>query len=42
MAILDSVNGPGDLKSLTHKQLFELAQEIRDFLIAKVAKLEVT
>jgi 1-deoxy-D-xylulose-5-phosphate synthase len=38
MAILDSVNGPEDLKSLTHKQLIELAQEIRDFLIAKVAK----
>ena len=38
MAILDSVNGPEDLKSLTHKQLLELAQEIRDFLIAKVAK----
>jgi len=38
MAILDSVNGPADLKSLTHKQLIELAQEIRDFLIAKVAK----
>jgi 1-deoxy-D-xylulose-5-phosphate synthase len=38
MAILDSVKGPEDLKSLTHKQLIELAQEIRDFLIAKVAK----
>ena len=38
MAILDSVNGPEDLKSLTHKQLIELAQEIRDFLISKVAK----
>ncbi len=38
MAILDSVNGPDDLKSLTHKQLIELAQEIRDFLISKVAK----
>lgn len=38
MAILDSVNGPEDLKSLTHKQLLELAQEIRDFLISKVAK----
>jgi 1-deoxy-D-xylulose-5-phosphate synthase len=38
MAILDSVNGPEDLKSLSHKQLIELAQEIRDFLIAKVAK----
>ena len=38
MAILDSVNGPEDLKALTHKQLLDLAQEIRDFLIAKVAK----
>ena len=38
MAILDSVNGPEGLKSLTHKQLLELAQEIRDFLISKVAK----
>jgi len=38
MAILDSVNGPEDLKALTHKQLLELSQEIRDFLIAKVAK----
>ena len=38
MAILDSVNGPEDLKTLTHKQLLELAQEIREFLIAKVAK----
>jgi 1-deoxy-D-xylulose-5-phosphate synthase len=38
MAILDSVNGPEDLKLLTHKQLLELAQEIRDFLISKVAK----
>ena len=38
MAIIDSVNGPEDLKSLNHKQLIELAQEIRDFLISKVAK----
>lgn len=38
MAILDSINGPADLKSLTHKELLQLAQEIRDFLIAKVAK----
>ena len=38
MAILDSMNSPEDLKALTHKQLLELAQEIRDFLIAKVAK----
>lgn len=38
MAILDGINGPSDLKSLTHKQLLQLAQEVRDFLIAKVAK----
>ena len=38
MAILDSINGPKDLKGLTHKQLIELAKEIREFLIAKVAK----
>ena len=38
MAILDSIHGPKDLKGLTHKQLIELAKEIREFLIAKVAK----
>lgn len=38
MAILDSINSPSDLKSLSHKQLIELASEIREFLIAKVAK----
>jgi len=38
MAILDSINGPEDLKPLTHKQLLTLAQEIREFLVAKVAK----
>ena len=38
MTILDSINGPEDLKPLTHKQLLELAQEVRDFLISKVAK----
>ena len=38
MAILDSINGPKDLKGLTHPQLLELAKEIREFLISKVAK----
>jgi 1-deoxy-D-xylulose-5-phosphate synthase len=38
MAILDSINGPEDLKGLTHQQLLDLAKEIREFLIAKVAK----
>jgi 1-deoxy-D-xylulose-5-phosphate synthase len=38
MAILDSINGPKDLKVLTHQQLLDLAKEIREFLIAKVAK----
>lgn len=38
MAILDSINEPSDLKSLSHEQLIELAKEIREFLIAKVAK----
>ena len=38
MAILDSINGPKDLKGLGHQQLLDLAKEIREFLIAKVAK----
>lgn len=38
MSILDRVNSPQDLKSLNHKELTELASEIRDFLIAKVSK----
>jgi 1-deoxy-D-xylulose-5-phosphate synthase len=38
MAILDSIKGPKDLKGLTHQQLLDLAKEIREFLIAKVAK----
>lgn len=38
MAILDSINGPEDLKSLSDAQVSQLAQEIREFLIAKVAK----
>jgi 1-deoxy-D-xylulose-5-phosphate synthase len=38
MAILDRINEPSDLKSLSHAEVLDLAQEIREFLIAKVAK----
>lgn len=38
MSILESVNGPEDLKGLTDKEVIELASEIREFLISKVAK----
>lgn len=38
MAILDRIKGPRDLDELNPSELRELAQEIRDFLIEKVAK----
>lgn len=38
MGILERVHKPSDLKGLKDSELKELAQEIRDFLIAKVAK----
>ncbi len=38
MAILDRVNGPRDLDALTSRELESLAAEIREFLIAEVAK----
>lgn len=38
MSILEAVNGPEDLKGLTDKEVVELASEIREFLISKVAK----
>lgn len=38
MSILDRVNGPEDLKGLKDVEVVELAQDIRDFLISKVAK----
>ena len=38
MSILDRVNGPEDLKSLKDTEVVELASEIREFLISKVAK----
>jgi 1-deoxy-D-xylulose-5-phosphate synthase len=38
MSILDRINGPEDLKGLKDVEVVELAQDIRDFLISKVAK----
>jgi 1-deoxy-D-xylulose-5-phosphate synthase len=38
MSILDRINGPEDLKGLKDLEVVELAQDIRDFLISKVAK----
>lgn len=38
MAILERVNGPRDLDSLTQGELETLAAEVREFLIAEVAK----
>lgn len=38
MAILEDVNFPQDIKGLTTSQLYQLADEIRTFLIDKVSK----
>ncbi|HQK33065.1 MAG TPA: 1-deoxy-D-xylulose-5-phosphate synthase N-terminal domain-containing protein, partial [Phycicoccus sp.] len=38
MALLDSIKGPADLRSLRPDQLPQLAQEIRDFLITSVTR----
>ncbi len=38
MALLDSIHGPSDLRSLPPEQLAPLAQEIRDFLVAAVTR----
>jgi 1-deoxy-D-xylulose-5-phosphate synthase len=38
MPILSRVNGPQDLKALTHEQLAELAQECRDLIIQTITK----
>jgi 1-deoxy-D-xylulose-5-phosphate synthase len=38
MSILDRIIGPEDLKTLKDTEVVELAQDIRDFLISKVAK----
>ncbi|HET7536179.1 MAG TPA: 1-deoxy-D-xylulose-5-phosphate synthase N-terminal domain-containing protein, partial [Candidatus Didemnitutus sp.] len=36
--ILDGINGPADVKALPPEQLPQLAQEIRDDIIAVTAK----
>ena len=38
MQLLDSINGPEDLKALTAAQMPSLAKEIREFLVDSVAK----
>ncbi|MGZ4493229.1 MAG: 1-deoxy-D-xylulose-5-phosphate synthase [Nocardioides sp.] len=38
MGVLSSITGPRDLRELTDDQLDDLATEIRDFLVAKVAR----
>ena len=38
MAILDRIESPADLKLLSHEECLMLAAEIREFLIAEVAK----
>jgi 1-deoxy-D-xylulose-5-phosphate synthase len=38
MTILEGVNGPEDLKGLSPAELATLAQDVRDYLIASVAK----
>lgn len=38
MTLLESVQGPADLKRLEHGELVELAAEIRSFLIQKVSR----
>lgn len=37
MGILDNIHSPADLRALPAEQLADLAQEIRDFLVAKVS-----
>ncbi|MCE1177500.1 MAG: 1-deoxy-D-xylulose-5-phosphate synthase [Micrococcales bacterium] len=38
MTVLDSINGPEDVKALAPEQLPELAREVRDFLVGEVSK----
>src|SRR5438876_3955930 len=39
MALLDAVNGPGDLKGRTDKELQPLAQEIRELIIDTIGEI---
>src|SRR5205823_13973406 len=36
--MLDSIDGPADLRTLSYEQLDELAGEIRDFIVQSVAE----
>lgn len=36
--VLDRINGPADLRSLTREELEVLAAEIREFLVSTVAR----
>ncbi len=38
MGLLESIQGPSDLKALAPEQLPELAGEVRDFLVAAVSR----
>ena len=38
MALLDSIDGPDDLKTLSPADIPALAQEIRDFLVTSVSR----
>lgn len=38
MTLLESVDGPADLKRMSVEDLGELAAEIRDFLVEKVRR----
>lgn len=37
MTLLERINGPADLEALTQQELYELAQEIRAFLVTNVS-----
>jgi len=38
MSLLDSINGPDDVRRLSYEELDELADEIRDFIVQAVAR----
>ena len=38
MGVLDGIDSPADLRALSPAQLDELAEEIREFLVAKVSR----
>ena len=38
MGLLDGISEPADLRKLSHKELVQLAKEIRQFLITNVAR----